>query len=54
MERSASKVIGKLLQLIGVIIILWGIITKNPAGAIGVLVGLIGRVIDEYWDNWFR
>lgn len=53
MNNSVSKFIGKLLQLIGVVIILWGIITKNPAGAIGVLVGLIGRVIDEYWDDWF-
>jgi hypothetical protein len=53
LETSVSKLIGKLLQLIGVIIIVWGLIAKNPAGGIGVLVGLIGRVIDEYWDDWF-
>ena len=53
MDSSISKAIGKLLQLIGVIIIVWGLSTKNPAGGIGVLVGFIGRVIDEYWDDWF-
>jgi hypothetical protein len=53
MDRSPSKFIGKLLQLIGVIIILWGIIAKDPAGGIGVLVLVIGRIIDEYWDDWF-
>jgi len=53
MDTPVSKIVGKLLQLIGVIIILWGLITKNPAGGIGVFVGFIGRVIDEYWDDWF-
>lgn len=53
MGNSVSKLVGKLLQLTGVIIVLWGIVTKNPAGGIGVLVGLVGRAIDEYWDEWF-
>jgi len=51
--NSVSKLIGKLLQFAGVFICLWGAITYNPAGAIGALVAMIGRVIDEYWDDWF-
>jgi len=53
MEKSVSKFIGALLRLTGLGIILWGLITKNPAGGFGVLVGLIGRVIYEYFDDWF-
>ncbi|AHF17020.1 hypothetical protein [Niabella soli] len=54
MDNSTAKSIGIFLQLIGAVTILWGIIAGNPAGAIGVLVALIGRVLAEKWDDWFN
>lgn len=53
MNYSISNIIGKLIQLAGIAVIIWGMITKNPVGGIGVLIALIGRVIDTYWEDWF-
>ena len=53
MNYSISNIIGKLIQLTGIAVIIWGLATKNPAGAIGTLIALLGRAIDEYWEDWF-
>ena len=54
MEQSTSKIIGKLLQLVVVVLLIIGFISEDPApGGIGVLVGFIGRIVETYWDDWF-
>lgn len=53
MNYSISNIIGKLIQLSGMAVIIWGMATKSPAGSIGVLIALLGRAIDEYWEDWF-
>lgn len=50
---ETSKIIGKIIQLAGILIVIIGLANKNPAGGFGVLVSLFGRAIDEYWDEWF-
>ncbi|MCC5935936.1 MAG: hypothetical protein JJU34_01520 [Lunatimonas sp.] len=54
MQHSASKIIGKLVMLIGLgMCVYGGVVKEGIFGAIGGLVTLLGRFIDEYFDEWF-
>lgn len=51
---DSSKAIGGIMQFTGVILCLIGAINGNLAfGGIGVLTGLLGRMVSEYWEDWF-
>ena len=50
MNNSPSKVIGKGMMLIGIIIGLYAAITKDPLVAIvGGIILMVGRVIEAYF-----
>jgi hypothetical protein len=54
MEQSASKIVGKLVMMIGLGMCIYaGVAGEGWYGAIGGLVVLGGRIIDEYFDDWF-
>ena len=49
-----SKIIGKLILLTGLGMSAFGAGTSQGVFvAIGSLVILAGRLVDEYWDDWF-
>lgn len=54
MEQSNSKIFGKIVLLIGLGMCVYGGVQKEGlVAAIGGLVILLSRVIDEYFDEWF-
>jgi len=54
MQQTTSKIVGKLVTLVGLSMGVYaGIAGEGWYAAIGGLVILGGRVIDEYFDDWF-
>ena len=54
MDNPVSKVIGKGMILIGLGIGLYAMLAKDPlVGIIGGSAAMLGRVIDEYFYDWF-
>ena len=50
---QACKIIGGILGIAGIIIALAGALQKEPWGAAGVGLALLGRVIGEKFPEWF-
>jgi hypothetical protein len=54
MEKTPAQVIGMVIQLIGVVMSFLFALNKEFAiCGFGVLVALLGRAVQEYWDEWF-
>jgi hypothetical protein len=53
MDQPTSKIIGKLAMLIGTVILFIAALSDPFLGFIGAPIVVIGRVMDEYFEDWF-
>ena len=54
MTKSPAEIIGMIIQLIGLgMSILFALNKEFAICGFGVLVALLGRAIQEYWDDLF-
>ena len=54
MEKIPAVIIGMIIQLIGIgMSIMFALNKEYFICGFGVLVALLGRAIQEYWDDWF-